>query len=379
MVGSASRNTLPPSPPSPPSGPPRGTNFSRRKLTHPAPPSPPLTKTSISSTNIAGSRGAGKRAGAGQAGCWATLTNLSSPLRSKRTYPSDLAKRVWSTPIPTLTPALKRVPRWRTRMLPAVTNWPPKRLTPSICGLESRPFLELPTPFLWAMRLHLDLRDAHRRQGLPVPAVTPIVLPPLELDHDDLAPLSLGEHLARHPGRRQRLGFNRHLAVLVDQQDLVELHRAALGLAEPLNLDHLSRSHPVLLATRCDHRFHVLDLAFGDVEHVASIGGGQPPSRAVRDPHEQSSDHIGVTKVKGDGPLASSRGARPLSTRGLPAQQAPPRVRAPSPHRGAQPAPSPLRRRQVLGEPLAQEQPRAMHPRLHRGKADVQRLGDLGI
>src|SRR5207302_1410803 len=42
----------PPSPPSPPSGPPRGTYFSRRKLTQPAPPSPPLTKISVSSTNI---------------------------------------------------------------------------------------------------------------------------------------------------------------------------------------------------------------------------------------------------------------------------------------------------------------------------------------
>src|SRR5262245_49372219 len=52
MARSASRRTLPPWPPSPPSGPPRGTNFSRRKLTHPAPPAPPLTKTSISSTNI---------------------------------------------------------------------------------------------------------------------------------------------------------------------------------------------------------------------------------------------------------------------------------------------------------------------------------------
>src|SRR5215470_11792765 len=54
---------LPPSPPSPPSGPPRGTNFSRRKLTQPAPPSPPLTKTSISSTKVmAASR---RTAGAG--------------------------------------------------------------------------------------------------------------------------------------------------------------------------------------------------------------------------------------------------------------------------------------------------------------------------
>ena len=81
MDGSASRKMLPPSPPSPPSGPPRGTNFSRRKLTQPAPPSPPLTKTSISSTNISGPGDAGRD----QAGCWAMLTYLSSPLRSKRT------------------------------------------------------------------------------------------------------------------------------------------------------------------------------------------------------------------------------------------------------------------------------------------------------
>jgi hypothetical protein len=33
-------------------------------------------------------------------------------------------------------------------MDPPDTNWPAKRFTPSIWGFESRPFLELPTPFL---------------------------------------------------------------------------------------------------------------------------------------------------------------------------------------------------------------------------------------
>src|SRR5438552_1824757 len=209
MAESASRITLPPLPPSPPSGPPRGTNFSRRKLTHPAPPSPPLTKMSISSMNIAAPGGAGRRARGNQAGGWATLMNLSSPRRSKRTYPSDFANRVWSTPTPTLAPGLNRVPRWRTRMLPAVTNWPPKRLTPSICGLESRPFLELPTPFLWAMTSDLDLRDAHRGQRLPVPAVPSIILPALELDHQDLRALPLGQHLGGDPRPGQRLRLQR--------------------------------------------------------------------------------------------------------------------------------------------------------------------------
>src|SRR5256886_7483900 len=44
--------TSPPRPPSPPEGPPRGTNFSRRKATHPLPPSPALTRIRASSMNI---------------------------------------------------------------------------------------------------------------------------------------------------------------------------------------------------------------------------------------------------------------------------------------------------------------------------------------
>src|SRR4029079_12747383 len=39
-------------PPPPPSGPPRGTNFSRRKLRQPLPPLPAATWMSTSSTNI---------------------------------------------------------------------------------------------------------------------------------------------------------------------------------------------------------------------------------------------------------------------------------------------------------------------------------------
>ena len=48
----ATRITLPPSPPSPPSGPPKGTYFSRRKLTQPSPPLPASKQTTTSSTNI---------------------------------------------------------------------------------------------------------------------------------------------------------------------------------------------------------------------------------------------------------------------------------------------------------------------------------------
>src|SRR5271157_3930750 len=44
--------TPPPRPPSPPDGPPRGTNFSRRKAMQPLPPSPAFTRIRASSMNI---------------------------------------------------------------------------------------------------------------------------------------------------------------------------------------------------------------------------------------------------------------------------------------------------------------------------------------
>src|SRR5712692_9691998 len=185
------------------------------------------------------------------------LTYLSSPLRSKRTYPSEVANSVWSVPSPTLDPGLNRVPRCRTMMLPAVTNCPPKRLTPSRWALESRPLRELPTPFLCAMSLCLDLGYADGGHDLPVPALPSVILPPLELDHEDLAVLLLRDDLARDLRAGQRLRLGRYLPVLGDEQHLVELDRGARGLAQPLDLDDLPRGYPVLLPARRDHRFHV--------------------------------------------------------------------------------------------------------------------------
>src|SRR3954467_14604747 len=49
---SATTWMLPPRPPSPPSGPPRGTNFSRRKEALPSPPLPAITSMRASSKNF---------------------------------------------------------------------------------------------------------------------------------------------------------------------------------------------------------------------------------------------------------------------------------------------------------------------------------------
>src|SRR6266567_4530021 len=116
------------------------------------------------------------------------LTNLPIRPRSlNSTTPVTLANRVSSLPQPTFMPGLILVPRWRTMMLPPGTSCPPKTLTPSRCALESRPFLELPKPFLCAIRhLHQHIADFHVGERLAVPNGFLVLLFALELEDDDL-------------------------------------------------------------------------------------------------------------------------------------------------------------------------------------------------
>src|SRR5882762_8301623 len=90
------------------------------------------------------------------------------PLSSNFTTPVTSAKSVSSLPWPTFSPAWCFVPRWRTRIVPALTSWPPKRFTPSLCPCESRPFVEEPPPFLCAMTFILGNNlGGNNRYGRP--------------------------------------------------------------------------------------------------------------------------------------------------------------------------------------------------------------------
>src|SRR6476661_5903810 len=107
--------------------------------------------------------------------------------------PVTLAKRVSSLPRPTLAPGLMRVPRWRTMMVPPGTSWPPKAFTPRRCALESRPFLELPNPFLCAIaHLHQNFADLHIREVLPVSLGALVLLFALEFEHQHLLAAAAG-------------------------------------------------------------------------------------------------------------------------------------------------------------------------------------------
>src|SRR6476469_3393162 len=87
-----------------------------------------------------------------------TMTNLPiEPLSTNLMRPVILANKVSSLPRPTLRPGLTRVPRCRTMIVPPGTTCPPKALKPSRCALESRPFRELPKPFLCAIDFHFPV------------------------------------------------------------------------------------------------------------------------------------------------------------------------------------------------------------------------------
>src|ERR671925_675895 len=105
--------------------------------------------------------------------------------------------------MPTFTPACTRVPRWRTRIWPALTRSPPNTFTPRRFAWESRPFLELPPAFLCAISLTLDdVVDADLGVRLPMPLRLLVVLAPAKLENLHLVAAAVAEHGRFHEGSR---------------------------------------------------------------------------------------------------------------------------------------------------------------------------------
>src|SRR3954466_15679636 len=96
---------------------------------------------------------------------------------------------------------------------PPVTNSPEKTLIPSRCELESRPFLELPKPFLCAMQkssgapapLGQNLLDRHARIVLPVPDGALVLFLSFELKDDDLVASPVSGDFPAHARRLHRV------------------------------------------------------------------------------------------------------------------------------------------------------------------------------
>ena len=135
------------------------------------------------------------------------LTNLPIWPRSlNSTTPVTLANSVSSLPQPTLRPGLILVPRCRTMMEPPGTSWPPKTFTPRRCAWESRPFRELPKPFLCAMRhLRHKVADLHFGEGLAVADGLLVLFLRLELEDDDFVAPAIADDGGLHGAAGQQL------------------------------------------------------------------------------------------------------------------------------------------------------------------------------
>src|SRR5262249_9069202 len=134
------------------------------------------------------------------------------------------ANSVWSLPMPTLAPAWMRVPRWRTRMLPASTIWSPKRLTPRRLEWESRPLRELPPAFLCAISTSLagDAGDLDFGVALAVTRRALGALAPAQLEDLQLLAEHVGDDLRLDLGARHDRRADLERVAFADREDLVE-------------------------------------------------------------------------------------------------------------------------------------------------------------
>src|SRR5260370_36465063 len=180
------------------------------------------------------------------------LTNLPIRPRSlNSTTPVTLANRVSSLPQPTLVPGFSLVPRWRTMILPPGTNWPPKTFTPSRCAFESRPFLELPRPFLCAIR-YLDHHFANLdfRVGLTVSDGFLVLFLALELEDQDL-----GSPVGADDGASHFAAGNQFAAFL-ERRLNGKLYFGADVAGQFFDTDHITGGYPILLSACLDDRVH---------------------------------------------------------------------------------------------------------------------------
>src|ERR1700760_3253629 len=155
--------------------------------------------------------------------------------------------------MPTPSPALKRVPRWRTMISPPVTVCPANTFTPRRLALESRPLRLEPRPFLCAISSAplADRRDADARELLAVAGAPLVAALGLELEHAELGAALVCHHLGLDDGGGQAVALEHRVAVTGQQQRL-EVHGGADVVGQALDEQGLALDDAVLLTAGLD-------------------------------------------------------------------------------------------------------------------------------
>src|SRR5712691_11773189 len=186
------------------------------------------------------------------------------------TAPPTRANSVSSPPRPTPSPGWKWVPCWRTMISPALTTWPPKRLTPSRWALESRPFRLDEAPFLCAISDLLpragarlagaDAGDLHLRVLLPVAEPAPVAGLVLVMDHVDLGAAGGTHDLGGDLVATELCRVADHIAV-VNHEHGRQLHAGADFTGELVNGQDVIDRRLLLPAAAAHDRVHARTLS----------------------------------------------------------------------------------------------------------------------
>src|SRR5262245_46253722 len=128
-----------------------------------------------------------------------------------------------------------------------------------------------------------------------MPLLAAVVLPPAELEDDDLLGAVLSGDLGAH-ARAADEGLPELGRVPADHQDLFEFLGVAEVARELLDTQLLAFRDPVLLAARFDDRVHALplDRRFGGFDSVLAVSVRLPEGRGLpntRTPGGRSRQH----------------------------------------------------------------------------------------
>src|SRR5882757_1560650 len=205
------------------------------------------------------------------------------PLTRNSTVPCALANKVWSVPIPTLTPGRYTVPRWRIRMLPASTFSPPNFLTPNRFECESRPLRVLPPAFLCAIyltpaeTLSDDRRDLHVGIRLPMSLFALVVLSSAKLDDSHLVTLTMTFDRGNDLGAAHVWSPDGNGGAGAHQQHLIEFDTGALIRIELLDTHHSTFLDAVLFTARGNHGIHGFRLQWAALRVCKRAGNCTAP------------------------------------------------------------------------------------------------------
>jgi hypothetical protein len=164
-----------------------------------------------------------------------------------------------------------RVPRWRTRIVPALTVCPANRLTPSRWPLLSRPLRLVPPPFLcaiflylffltacpfWFVRFHSRFQYSFDTQSgveLTVSVLMAVAYFRLIFKDDYLIAFTVCLSFSQYPGTFNDRITDGYIFAIGDKKYSIQFNGSTFIRTEAFNIQGLTLGNFILLATSLNY------------------------------------------------------------------------------------------------------------------------------